>query len=152
MFRWFVRLLYDSTPAEFRSAYRFAESVGRLSAATKRLALFDFGNMLRSADVLLLGGDFVSYRDESVTTIANALPRCKPPLGTFAVLGNHDLWTDDRQISRQLSACGVEVLVNRNGLLKFPFDVVSICGIDDPWTGSLILRRPSKLPRPFTYC
>jgi hypothetical protein len=28
--------LYDSTPAEFRSAYRIAESVERLSAATKR--------------------------------------------------------------------------------------------------------------------
>jgi hypothetical protein len=31
-----MRLLYDSTPAEFRSAYRMAESVERLSAATKR--------------------------------------------------------------------------------------------------------------------
>jgi hypothetical protein len=36
MFRWFVHLLYDSTPAEFRSAYDLAESVERLSAATKR--------------------------------------------------------------------------------------------------------------------
>ena len=31
-----MRFLYDSTPAEFRSAYRVAESVERLSAATKR--------------------------------------------------------------------------------------------------------------------
>ncbi len=89
----------------------------------------------RRPDVVLLGGDFVSYRAESVITIANALSRCKPPLGTFAVLGNHDLWTDDRLISRQLNASGVEVLVNRNVSLKFPFHVVSICGIDDPWTG-----------------
>jgi hypothetical protein len=36
MFRWFVCLLYDSTPAEFLSAYGLAESVDRLSAATKR--------------------------------------------------------------------------------------------------------------------
>ncbi len=36
MFRWFVCLLYDSTPAEFRSAYGLAESVEQLSAATKR--------------------------------------------------------------------------------------------------------------------
>jgi hypothetical protein len=35
MFRWFTRLLYDSTPAEFRSAYGLAESLERLSAATK---------------------------------------------------------------------------------------------------------------------
>src|ERR1700722_13951261 len=36
MFRWFVHLFYDSTPAEFRSAHGLAESVERLSAATKR--------------------------------------------------------------------------------------------------------------------
>jgi hypothetical protein len=36
MLRWFPRLLYDSTPAEFRSAYGLAESVDRLSAATKQ--------------------------------------------------------------------------------------------------------------------
>ena len=38
MFRWLMRLLYDSTPAEFRSAYGLAESVERLGAATKRSA------------------------------------------------------------------------------------------------------------------
>ena len=38
MFRWLVRLLYGSTPAEFRSAYSLAESVERLSAASKRSA------------------------------------------------------------------------------------------------------------------
>src|SRR3979490_1785699 len=36
MFRWFVRLLYESPPAEYSSAYALAESVERLSAATKR--------------------------------------------------------------------------------------------------------------------
>jgi hypothetical protein len=36
MLGWFVRLLFDSTPAEFRSAYGLAESVEHLSAVTKR--------------------------------------------------------------------------------------------------------------------
>jgi hypothetical protein len=36
MFRWFWRLLYESTPAEFRSMYGLEESVERLRAATKR--------------------------------------------------------------------------------------------------------------------
>jgi predicted MPP superfamily phosphohydrolase len=58
-----------------------------------------------------------------------------PRFGKFAVLGNHDLWTDDKEICRQLSESGVEVLVNRNVPLAFPFDGISICGIDDPWTG-----------------
>jgi hypothetical protein len=46
MFRWFVGLLHDSTPAEFRSAYGLGESVERLSAATKRWALFNFGETM----------------------------------------------------------------------------------------------------------
>jgi hypothetical protein len=36
MFRWFWRLLYESTPAEFQSAFGLEESVERLRAATKR--------------------------------------------------------------------------------------------------------------------
>jgi hypothetical protein len=36
MFRWFWRLLYESTPAEFRSTHGLEESVERLRAATKR--------------------------------------------------------------------------------------------------------------------
>jgi hypothetical protein len=38
MIPWLGRLLYESTPAEFRSAYSVAESVERLLAATKRSA------------------------------------------------------------------------------------------------------------------
>ena len=36
MFQWFWRLLYESTPAEFRSTFGLEESVERLRAATKR--------------------------------------------------------------------------------------------------------------------
>jgi hypothetical protein len=42
MIRW-LGLLYESTPAEFRSAYSIAESVERLSAATKRSAFSAIG-------------------------------------------------------------------------------------------------------------
>jgi uncharacterized protein len=86
-------------------------------------------------DVVLLGGDFVSLRADYVAQLLRVLSTYAPPFGRFAVLGNHDLWADDKEISRQLIACGVEVLVNRNVSLTPPFDCVSICGIDDPWTG-----------------
>lgn len=89
----------------------------------------------RQPDVVLLGGDFVSLRAEYVVQLLRSLTKYTPPLGRFAVLGNHDLWADDKEISRQLTACGVEVLINRNVALEPPFESVSICGIDDPWTG-----------------
>jgi predicted MPP superfamily phosphohydrolase len=99
-------------------------------------------------DVLLLGGDFVSHRAESVDALTERLSQCAPPLGKYAVLGNHDLWTDDGHIIRQLAAAGVEVLVNRNLSLPSPFDCVSICGIDDPWTGSADVAKAFKDAQP----
>jgi len=90
---------------------------------------------LRQPDVLLLGGDYVSSKAEHVDVLCENLSRCNPPLGKYAVLGNHDLWAEDRRIVEQLNSCGVEVLVNRNRTLPAPFDCISVCGIDDPWTG-----------------
>jgi uncharacterized protein len=90
----------------------------------------------RRPDVLLLGGDYVSGEAEHVGVLCEILSRCKPPLGKYAVLGNHDLWADDEHIKHRLAVAGVDVLVNRHASLPPPFDCVSICGIDDPWAGS----------------
>jgi uncharacterized protein len=90
----------------------------------------------RQPDVIMLGGDYVSCKARDVDVLIEGLSRCKPPLGKYAVLGNHDLWSDDEYITRQLATAGVEVLVNRSFPLPPPFDCVSICGIDDPWTGA----------------
>jgi predicted MPP superfamily phosphohydrolase len=87
-------------------------------------------------DLLLLGGDYVGTRATSIhELIESGLLRWRPPLGIYAVLGNHDHWTDPDYIRRQLEAAGVSVLVNRNVRLPPPFSDVSICGIDDPWSG-----------------
>jgi uncharacterized protein len=87
-------------------------------------------------DVLLLGGDFVSYKADYVAELTDGLVGCQPPFGKYAVFGNHDLWVDDAELTRLLTAAGVEVLVNRNMALPAPFDCISLCGLDDPWTGS----------------
>ena len=68
----------------------------------------------RQPDVLLLGGDFVCSQAQSVVALVRELSRCAPRLGKFAVLGNHDLWTDDLLIARHLAGAGVKVLVNDN--------------------------------------
>jgi predicted MPP superfamily phosphohydrolase len=92
-------------------------------------------------DVLLLGGDYVSTKAEHVADLMPALARCAPPLGKYAVLGNHDLWSGDAHIVQELVRAGVQVLVNRNVALAPPFERVSICGIDDPWAGNVDVAR-----------
>lgn len=86
-------------------------------------------------DVLLLGGDYVSFDAHHIDALRSFLRAARAPFGTFAVLGNHDIWNGRAQIEAALAAAGVEVLVNRSVALAAPFDTVSICGIDDPWTG-----------------
>jgi uncharacterized protein len=98
--------------------------------------------------VLLLGGDFVSCKARHVDALTERLSRCNPPLGKYAVLGNHDLWTDDEHLIRRLAAAEVQVLVNRNLSLPAPFDGVSICGIDDPWTGRADIAKAFEGAQP----
>ena len=95
----------------------------------------------QNPDVILLGGDYVSFHAKDVGAFTDVLSRWQPRLGKYAVLGNHDLWTDDRHICERLTAAGARVLVNENAALPAPFDAVSICGIDDPWTGEANVTR-----------
>lgn len=87
-------------------------------------------------DVLLLGGDYVSCRAGQMEVLARELARIDPPLGKYGVLGNHDLLTDDARIVHRLAQAGVQMLINGNRRLPAPFEIVWICGIDDPWTGT----------------
>jgi predicted MPP superfamily phosphohydrolase len=88
-------------------------------------------------DIVLLGGDYVSLGAHHVARLDRFLRRAATaPLGAFAVIGNHDIWHGRELIEATLARAGVQVLVNRNVALPAPFDSVSICGIDDPWTGA----------------
>jgi predicted MPP superfamily phosphohydrolase len=89
-------------------------------------------------DVLLLGGDYVSFDAANVGRLQHFLARARAlaPLGAYAVMGNHDVWNGAAPIGAALRTAGIEVLVNRNLALPAPFGQVSICGIDDPWAGA----------------
>jgi uncharacterized protein len=88
-------------------------------------------------DLVLFGGDYVSLSVHHVERLG-ALFRsavASAPLGAYAVIGNHDIWQGRATVEAALRDAGVQVLVNANQRLLAPFGNVSICGIDDPWTG-----------------
>lgn len=82
-------------------------------------------------DLLLLGGDFVSFHARYVDRLIEPLRALGPRLGKFAVLGNHDLLGDDAYIVRRLAEAGVTTLVNANQRLPAPYDDIWVCGLDD---------------------
>jgi predicted MPP superfamily phosphohydrolase len=86
-------------------------------------------------DVLLLGGDYVSFDAANIAGLKTFLRAARAPLGTYAVIGNHDIWNGRAAVEAALHGAGIQVLVNRGVALPAPFDMVSVCGIDDPWTG-----------------
>ena len=84
-------------------------------------------------DVLLLGGDFVLFDARYCERLVPLIRSVRAPLGRYAVLGNHDVWADDRRIERTLESAGVQLLVNRT--VRLPGREVSLGGLDDYWTG-----------------
>ena len=98
----------------------------------------DACSALRDAkpDLLLLGGDFVSFHARHVDRLVPMLRAIDAPLGKFAVLGNHDLLADDRYIVERLGDAGVRVLVNESARLPAPHDDVWICGLDNTEEGA----------------
>jgi uncharacterized protein len=87
-------------------------------------------------DLLLLGGDFVSFHARHVDRLVPLLASIEAPLGKFGVLGNHDLIADDAYIVRRLADAGVRVLVNENARLPAPHDDVWLCGLDNTEEGA----------------
>jgi uncharacterized protein len=82
-------------------------------------------------DVLLLGGDFVSFVPSEIEWLACELATIAAPFGRYAVLGNHDWCTDPDLITRTLEDVGFRVLTNSNVRLDPPFHEVWVCGLDD---------------------
>jgi predicted MPP superfamily phosphohydrolase len=93
---------------------------------------------LRTAapDLILLGGDFVSLRGQDAERLLDPLRQLDAPLGTFAVLGNHDHWSDAEPVLSVLERVGVRLLHNAGEHLPAPFDRTMVVGLDDHLSGT----------------
>lgn len=98
-------------------------------------------NALRP-DLVLIGGDFISDKrtatrfypvDQAVAPLAGL----QAPLGTIAVLGNHDHWRDAAAMRRALETAGITVLDN-DAVARGP---LAIGGLDDDFTGHADVPR-----------
>ena len=61
-------------------------------------------------DVVVVTGDLVTEDATWIDGVAAELGRLRSPHGTFAILGNHDYWTDGARISRALEREGIHHL------------------------------------------
>lgn len=83
--------------------------------------------MAERPDLILLGGDYVTWRDRTyVDAAAEALAPLSAPHGVFAVLGNHD---DERNVPAALSRRGFTVLADARTALTIRGETLEIAGI-----------------------
>jgi uncharacterized protein len=83
--------------------------------------------MAERPDVILLGGDYVSWRDQRyVQPAAESLARLSAPHGVIAILGNHD---DEREMPAALSARGFTVLKDARTRLTIRGEVMDFAGL-----------------------
>ncbi len=85
--------------------------------------------------VVCLLGDYVFESADSIYELAPVLAGLESTYGVFAVLGNHDLWTDAAVVRFGLEAVGIRVLVNESVPLRVGDDDLILAGLDDGWSG-----------------
>ncbi len=64
------------------------------------------------SDLVCLCGDYVVGSYRFIDPCIHALGRLRAPFGVFAVLGNHDHWTDARRTKSALHREGIIELIN----------------------------------------
>lgn len=112
--------------------------------------------MERRPDMIVLTGDFVSgatrilwttyggFKQHHFDACMGALAKLQAPLGVYAVLGNHDFWSEKQvaaDIIRGLEGIGVKVLRNENVSLNRAGRTLSVVGVDDYWEQSYSLAK-----------
>lgn len=91
-------------------------------------------NSLR-ADVAVLTGDYISHSPDYIPGCAEALGMLRAPHGVFAILGNHDHWTDGAAMESSLTGQGIRVLNNENLRLERDGEYIHLIGVDDVLVG-----------------
>jgi predicted MPP superfamily phosphohydrolase len=87
--------------------------------------------------VVVITGDFVTRgREWQQQEMLEPLSALQAPLGTFAVLGNHDHWTDATWVTATLQEQGITVLSNRAQRLSDAENGLWLAGVDDIWVGA----------------
>ncbi len=91
-------------------------------------------------DLIVLLGDYISevkFKSKDlrmpVETIAHNLRGFEAKYGTYAVIGNHDWWWDEKRVVTEFEAAGIKVLENKVVPIDINGETLHLWGIEDYW-------------------
>ena len=82
-----------------------------------------------SPDILVSTGDLVDGQTDSLNGMANLLKEIKPPLGKYAVTGNHEFYAGLDRSLEFMNQAGFRVLRGEGTSVS---GLINIAGVDDP--------------------
>ncbi len=86
-------------------------------------------------DIIALTGDYVSHEREYAAPCAAMMGKLRAKCGVFAVLGNHDHWTDAALVKDLLELEGIRVLCNEGLHFEYNDAAIWLAGVDDTMVG-----------------
>jgi predicted MPP superfamily phosphohydrolase len=91
-------------------------------------------------DLLVLTGDYVTLDAEAIHELAPVLGQLNARYGVYAVLGNHDLWTNRRIVEAGFAEQRLPVLINQRVPISLGGATLHLAGLDDGWSGQADLE------------
>ncbi len=111
-------------------------------------------------DLFVLTGDYVHDTPHAIPVGIGVFEGLRAPLGTLAVLGNHDHWEGAKRCREYFQRIGVPLIDNQrrfltpDGFTDAPMPDQSLCiaGVGDLWAGRVLLKStledvPEATPR-----
>lgn len=98
----------------------------RLDAALQTVARLE-------PDLLVVTRDWVTYDAADAFPAARAVAGWSPPLGTYAILGNHDHWTRAETVARAVQEAGITLLRNQRVGFSAGGETLWLAGVDHVW-------------------
>lgn len=86
-------------------------------------------------DIIALTGDYISRERQYAAPCAEMLGHLKARYGVYAVLGNHDHWTDAALITDLFRAEGIRMLINEGMRFEQKGAAFWLAGVDDTMVG-----------------
>ncbi|SRR5579871_2094654 len=86
-------------------------------------------------DLFVLTGDFISFQ-KHIPAMEGLFKKLKAPLGVYALLGNHDYWSDGEGMRKALEEDHIRVLRNDVAMIKRKGKTLALMGVDDLWEGT----------------
>ena len=85
-------------------------------------------------DIVVITGDHVTrLTGREIEIVMDVYPAIKAPLGAYAVLGNHDHWTDPPGLETLIRRAGLTLLRNENVAIELAGERLYVAGVDDVW-------------------